>query len=211
MEDGGGRELAYVKMSRAKQRSTVYVVADSLDQAKEDLRREWETDRRLGWVIDTGGPVTDPLSAEMSPSVTRPVRDALRRGRLVAERDAILAVVPPDPSAHIRTDELQRSRLQRDRDGLAAGKGRYRDHPVADAIRELHHAEVNIARLERRPRQLPLSPGPAQDVAVRAGRLAVEPRHRRSCRGRPQRPRAHSRGRRGTRTRRATVRPVDAT
>jgi conjugative relaxase-like TrwC/TraI family protein len=149
LEDGGGRELAYVKMSRAKERSTVYVVADSLGQAKEDLRREWETDRRLGWVIDTGGPATDPLSAETSPSVTRPMRDALRRGRLVAEREVILAVVPPDPSVHIRAAELQRSRLQRDRDDLAAGRGRYRDHLVARAVRNLHHAEVNIARLER--------------------------------------------------------------
>jgi hypothetical protein len=149
LEDGGGRELAYVKMSRAKEHSTVYVVADALGQATEDLRREWETDRRLGWVIDTGGPATDSLSAETSPSVARPMRDALRRGRLVAEREAILAVVPPDPSAHIGAAELQRSRLQRDREDLAAGKGRYRDHPVADAIRELHHAEVNIARLER--------------------------------------------------------------
>ena len=32
LEDGGGRELAYVKMSRAKERSTVYVVADDVDQ-----------------------------------------------------------------------------------------------------------------------------------------------------------------------------------
>ena len=149
LQDGGGRELAYVKMSRAKERSTVYVVADSLSQAKEDLRREWETDRRLGWVIDTAGPVTDPVSAEVSPSVDRPMHDALRRGRLVAERDAILAVVPPDPSVQIRAAELQRSRLQRDRDDLASGRGRYRDHPVAHAIRQRHHAEVNIARLER--------------------------------------------------------------
>ena len=39
LEDGGGRELAYVKMSRARERSTVYVVADSLEQATEDLSR----------------------------------------------------------------------------------------------------------------------------------------------------------------------------
>jgi hypothetical protein len=149
LEDGGGRELAYVKMSRARACSTVYVVADSLAQATEDLGREWGTDRRLGWVIDTAGPITDPLSAESSHSVARPLRDALRHGRLVAERQAILAVMPPDPSAHIRAAELQRSRLRRDRDDLAAGKGRYRDHPVAPALRELHHAEVNIARLER--------------------------------------------------------------
>ena len=67
----------------------------------------------------------------------------------MAERQAILAVVPPDPSAHIRASELQRGRLQRDRDDLAAGKGRYRDHPVAHAIWELHQAEVNMARLAR--------------------------------------------------------------
>ena len=120
-----------------------------MSQAKEDLRREWETDRRIGWVIDTAGPVTDPLSAEISQSVERPMRDALRRGRLAAEREAILAVVPPDPSAHIRAAELQRSRLQRERDELAAGKGRYRDHPVAHAIWRLHQAEVIIARVER--------------------------------------------------------------
>jgi hypothetical protein len=159
LEDGGGRELAYVKMSRAKQRSTVYVVADSLGQAKEDLCREWGADRRLGWVIDTATPMTDPLSAELSATVAQSLRDALRRGRLVAERAAILAVVPPDPSAHIRAAELQRSRLQRDREDLAAGKGPYRDHPVAHVIRELHHAEVNIARLERNLAG-PAPPGP---------------------------------------------------
>ena len=84
-------------MSRAKERSTVYVVADSIEQAKEDLRREWGTDRRVGWVIDTGTPVTEPLEAEVSRAVARPVRDALRRNRLVAERDAILPLRRPIP------------------------------------------------------------------------------------------------------------------
>lgn len=41
LEDGGGRELAYVKMSRARDRSTVYAVADNVQQATEDLVREW--------------------------------------------------------------------------------------------------------------------------------------------------------------------------
>ncbi len=77
------------------------------------------------------------------------MRDALRRGRLMAEREAILAVVPPDPAAQIRAAELQRSRLQREREDLTAGQGRYRDRPIAETIGELHHAEVNIARIER--------------------------------------------------------------
>jgi hypothetical protein len=149
LEDGGGRELAYVKMSRAKERSTVYVVADSADQAREDLCREWGTDRRLGWVIDTGTSITDPRSAELSPTVARPMRDALRRGRLLAERAAIVAVAPADPSAHIRATELQRTRLQHEREALAAGEGRYRDHPVAHALWERRQAEINIARIER--------------------------------------------------------------
>ena len=56
LEDGGGRELAYVKMSRARERSTVYVVADSLEQAVEDLGRSWAQSRRIGWAIDRGTP-----------------------------------------------------------------------------------------------------------------------------------------------------------
>ena len=72
------------------------------------------------------------------------MHDALRRGRLVTEPEAILAVVSPDPAAPIRAAELQR-----EREDLAAGKSRYRDHPVAHATRELHLAQVNMARMER--------------------------------------------------------------
>jgi ATP-dependent exoDNAse (exonuclease V) alpha subunit len=37
VEDGGGRELAYVATSRGRKRNTVYVEADDLEQAIEDL------------------------------------------------------------------------------------------------------------------------------------------------------------------------------
>ncbi len=120
MEDGGGRELAYVKMSRAKERSGVYVVADSLEQAKEDLRREWGTDRRLGWVIDTGTPMTNPLDVERSPSHRRAPR---RR-----------ATAPPSgPGTR----------------GPGEGRRPLPRSPVAAALRELDTAETNVARLER--------------------------------------------------------------
>jgi conjugative relaxase-like TrwC/TraI family protein len=39
LADGGGRELAYVAMSRARHLSTIWTVADNLDQAKEDHSR----------------------------------------------------------------------------------------------------------------------------------------------------------------------------
>ena len=55
-EDGGGRELAYVAMSRAREETHVYLCADDLDQAREDLCRSWATERRWKWAIDTGTP-----------------------------------------------------------------------------------------------------------------------------------------------------------
>jgi conjugative relaxase-like TrwC/TraI family protein len=52
LEDGGGRELAYVALSRARQCSTVYTEADDLAQATEDLATAWTNERRQEWVID---------------------------------------------------------------------------------------------------------------------------------------------------------------
>lgn len=149
LEDGGGRELAYVKMSRAWDRSTVYVVADDREQAVEDLVRERSAERRPAWVIDSGTPLTDPGAVLASLRVTKPMRDALRRGRLGAERAAIAAVNPPDPSAEIRTVEKELARVRRQREDLAAGKGRYADGPVGHAVWELSQAEMNIGRVER--------------------------------------------------------------
>ena len=50
--DGGGRELAYVAMSRAREATPVYVAADDLDQAVEDLTAEWSVNRRQRWTLD---------------------------------------------------------------------------------------------------------------------------------------------------------------
>ncbi|MDQ3643861.1 MAG: AAA family ATPase, partial [Actinomycetota bacterium] len=125
LEDGGGRELAYVKMSRATDRSTVYVVADSVEQAAEDLRREWKVERRLTWVIDrpTG-------TGRHTSGRPRDVDAALRRGELLAERHAILAVVPADSTAAIRAAERELDRLRRQRADLETGRGSYANHPL---------------------------------------------------------------------------------
>ncbi|MDQ4133019.1 MAG: ribbon-helix-helix domain-containing protein [Actinomycetota bacterium] len=48
--------MAYVKVSRAKERTTVYAVADSVEQAAEDLRRSWTQERRIGYAIDQDNP-----------------------------------------------------------------------------------------------------------------------------------------------------------
>ncbi len=57
LEDGGGRELAYVGLSRARHRSTVYVEADDVGQAIDDLTGAWSIERRQEWAIDRTEPV----------------------------------------------------------------------------------------------------------------------------------------------------------
>lgn len=57
VEDGGGRELAYVALSRARLLTEIYVVADDVEQAIEDLSSAWRIERRQEWVIDRATPV----------------------------------------------------------------------------------------------------------------------------------------------------------
>jgi conjugative relaxase-like TrwC/TraI family protein len=56
LADGGGRELTYVAMSRARTTTQVHAVADDLDQARDDLTRDWTTERRDRWIHDTDRP-----------------------------------------------------------------------------------------------------------------------------------------------------------
>jgi len=106
--DGGGRELGYVGMSRARQASHVHVVADNIYQAAEDLTWDWSHERRQIWAIDTGTPSEDqpgqhPLEIETGKHAPLDLRASLRHARLVAERQALAAnlkaAVPDDPQA----------------------------------------------------------------------------------------------------------------
>jgi conjugative relaxase-like TrwC/TraI family protein len=58
LADGGGRELAYVAMSRARDHSTVYAVADELDQALDDITHDWTHEQHQQWVTATHQPDT---------------------------------------------------------------------------------------------------------------------------------------------------------
>ncbi|MDP1803539.1 MAG: hypothetical protein Q8K72_00075 [Acidimicrobiales bacterium] len=142
LEDGGGRELAYVKMSRATDRSTVYMVADSVKQATEDLCRERKVERRLTWAIDRS-----PAAGRNVATPSRDVDAALRRGRLLAERHALLAGVPADPTAAIRAGERELDGLRRRRADLETGRGHYANHPINRAVLNHQQAQENVARL----------------------------------------------------------------
>lgn len=102
--DGGGRELAYVAMSRARDSSHVYVAADDLDQAVEDLRVEWAIDRRQRWVLDVDEPAA--VGRQQRPGLALRTDATLRAARLQAERDALRAVAP-EANDRLRSIDLQ--------------------------------------------------------------------------------------------------------
>ena len=139
LEDGGGRELAYVKMSRARERCTVYVVADGLEQAVHDLRGRWAHSRRIGWAIDQGTPAPGaPERGRADPTVAA----SLRHARLVAEREALAAAIPTDPGFALHRVEGRVRTLESELKALdkADGWGALRDTPVGEAAIALSQA-----------------------------------------------------------------------
>ena len=89
---GGGRELAYVAMSRARKSSRIYVVADNGDQVLDDLMTEWSPDDRQRWLLDLDKPAMD--NRVRRPGLARRPESTLRVAQLRAEREAVAVVAP---------------------------------------------------------------------------------------------------------------------
>lgn len=146
--DGGGRELAYVAMSRATDRTTVYVVADDLEVARDDLCRDWAHERRWTWAIDTGTPGTAPQGDRARDLV-------LARAALVRERDALRALIPPDARAEREALERQIDHLESRLGSLRAGRSQ--DPDVQELDRAWARAQRDRAEAERRGEDRSLS------------------------------------------------------
>ena len=101
LADGGGRELAYVAMSRARTSTTVHVVADDIDHAADDLTREWARDTRARWAIDTGQ--HPPRTLMFSPEAARQLVTQARQTRLPAEQTPCKPPSPPMSPDHWST------------------------------------------------------------------------------------------------------------
>jgi conjugative relaxase-like TrwC/TraI family protein len=140
LEDGGGRSLAYVSMSRGRECNTIHVIADDLEQAAEDLCREWAVDRRARWAIDTGTPARELLDAEHDSAAPAGLRTALRSAREAAERQALCRAAPPDPGPERAEVERRLADARRARAELHSGQGRYADTPEGDRARQLAEA-----------------------------------------------------------------------
>jgi len=134
LEDGGGRELAYVAMSRARGESHVHVVAPDLSQAASRLAWAWGDERRQSWAI--GNEADKPLV------------------ELYAERTQLSRSVPPDHSHQLEHVRRQNNALERDIADLYNGTGPWTHTGAGLAARAVREAAVE----QQRAKQLLESP-----------------------------------------------------
>jgi conjugative relaxase-like TrwC/TraI family protein len=142
-EDGGGRELAYVAMSRAKEHTHVYVAADDLDVAREDLGRAWQRERRWRWAIDTGTPEINGQEVQAREPAS------LRRRSLVAERATYKAGFPVDLTEELRQATSERTAALRQLDRLRLDQGRTAGGELGQVAGELSAARQHRLANER--------------------------------------------------------------
>jgi hypothetical protein len=143
--DGEGRELAYVAMSRARESTNAWVVADDVEQAAEDLRRDWSSDRTPTWAIDTGLPASGQMTKEGVADLTE--GDKMRIAAIVhAETEiaarALAATGPPVFAPSLAEARNAFGRTQQARADLAAGCGTYQQTTAGRAVAELTSAQV---------------------------------------------------------------------
>lgn len=184
---GGGRELAYVTLSRARDRTDIYATADDVGRALDDLRMDWGSSRSQRWLTD--GPARPALRVRVG-ALEHDLRELVAgRGRwadtpagvaaleLNGARDELRRVerVADDPTS----GRWERRRAARSLPTLAAAveraELRWRDvgQPVADGLAgEIAAARQELVGMDRRDRiagvieRRPERPGPERDVGL---------------------------------------------
>jgi conjugative relaxase-like TrwC/TraI family protein len=133
LDDGGGRELAYVTMSRARSASHVYTTASDLAQAAQRLTWSWDDERRQRWATDQA-------------------RVAKRLEALRAEYRQLVGSIPPLVTDRLAQIREQRDALEKDLADLRTGAGRWANTPVRAGCANLQAAsrahEANLRRAQ---------------------------------------------------------------
>ncbi|MGH9122243.1 MAG: AAA family ATPase, partial [Acidimicrobiales bacterium] len=131
LADGGGRELAYVAMSRARGESHVHLVTAEPAEAGERLAWEWEGERRQTWNLDRPDP-----------------RQSV--AELISERYELVRSIPPDQSSQLTDIRRRQADIDREVAQLRAGTGQWAYTPAGQAHTALEVARDNHERVTRR-------------------------------------------------------------
>ncbi len=130
LADGGGRELAYVAMSRSRGASHVHAVGFDPRQALQRLALDWDTQRRQAWTLQ---------AAEQQSLID-----------LHAQRRDVAVAIPPDHAHQLHKTAASLAEAEQQLQDLNAGRGRFADHPGGLAARRYLAArhEYQLARTE---------------------------------------------------------------
>jgi hypothetical protein len=138
LEDGGGRELAYVAMSRARHESHVHVVAPTVAHAAERLAWAWGQERREAWALDR--------------------QAAKSLAELHHERAQLARSIPPDRSAELADARRRLSLAEQERKDLRQGTGRWAGTPAGHAARAASGAAFDYQRASEKVQEKSLGP-----------------------------------------------------
>lgn len=128
---GGGRELAYVALSRARDHSAIHATADDLSQAIDDLQADWGVDRHQRWITQTKAAIGEHPEPARLPA---------------------LVPQPGEPAPIIKRSDVhaQAAALDASLRDLRAGIGHWADTPEGLAAGRLAAAREHLTEAERR-------------------------------------------------------------
>jgi hypothetical protein len=193
LEGGGGRELAYVAMSRARHTTHVYLPASNIDGAADHLGWAWTNQQRPVWAHDQALPAL-PQPVSLTTEATRPTVLQLPTAelhRLRDEQEMIESGITRDLerrrlnlAAHIATVHENLARLH-------AGAYPWKDNASGIAARALTAADL----AHRAARQQAERPGASildRHRASRAARALAHARQDWQRDGQPEADRLHA-------------------
>jgi hypothetical protein len=133
-------------MSRARESTHAWVVADDVAQAADDLRREWSVRRMPTWALDAGlpaVPIREAVVSMATPDHARAVALALARTRTTTGSIAHLRA--PDFSSDLARARAAVHEAEQARADLLAGRGNYVGTKAGQAVSDVARAEAGVA------------------------------------------------------------------
>ena len=139
-------------MSRARESTHAWVVADDLDQAAEDLRREWSSERTPTWAIDSGLPAADKLTPDSFAGLADDQRvrvAAVAHAQTEITANALSRIGPSALVLALSDAQAALQQAQQARADLATGSGVYQHTDAGRAVADLTSAQIALTVAQR--------------------------------------------------------------
>jgi hypothetical protein len=130
-------------MSRARESTHVWTVADDLPQGVDDLRRGWSTTRTPAWALDAALAQPSSLTREGFRALCSDQQArvaALLHAETALAGDAVAGMGLPDRAASLGQAEAARAQSRQARADLDTGRGVWQTTEAGQEVRDLAQA-----------------------------------------------------------------------